>query len=107
MSGHTPGPWRQGRGDIANEVVLAEDDSGLVADCYSRTRGHDERVANARLTAAAPETAAERDRLREVNAELLEALDVLVNGPDHPDLHEDEDWARWRDLVAKAKGEQP
>lgn len=29
--------------------------------------------ANARLIAAAPETAAERDRLKEVNAELLEA----------------------------------
>mgnify|MGYP001608436783 CR=1 FL=1 len=34
--------------------------------------------ANARLIAAAPDTAAERDRLREVNRELLRSLDFLV-----------------------------
>ncbi len=40
------------------------------------------REANARLIAAAPETAAERDRLREINAELLAALDLLVDAID-------------------------
>jgi len=35
----------------------------------------DVKEANARLFAAAPQTAAERDRLREINRELLEALE--------------------------------
>jgi len=33
--------------------------------------------ANARLIAAAPETAEERDRLKEINKELLEALEYV------------------------------
>lgn len=37
-----------------------------------------DREDNGRLIAAAPETAAERDRLREVNAELLAALRGMV-----------------------------
>jgi len=41
-------------------------------------------LANARLIAAAPETAAERDQLREVNAELLAALESLVEMSDDP-----------------------
>ena len=39
----------------------------------------DETEANARLIAAAPETAAERDRLKEVNAELLEVLRLTAD----------------------------
>jgi hypothetical protein len=39
----------------------------------------DQQVANARLIAAAPETAAERDRLKEVNAELLEVLRLTAD----------------------------
>jgi hypothetical protein len=37
------------------------------------------REANARLIAAAPETAAERDRLKALNAELLEALRLTAD----------------------------
>jgi hypothetical protein len=51
-----------------------------------------ERDANARLIAAAPETAAERDHLRKVNAELLEALERIKveldgNTPNRPALN--------------------
>jgi hypothetical protein len=38
-----------------------------------------EREANARLIAAAPETAAERDRLKALNAELLEVLRLTAD----------------------------
>jgi len=38
---------------------------------------NDDSEANARLIAAAPETAAERDQLREVNADLLAALEAV------------------------------
>ena len=74
MSGdkHTKSPW---------EIV---DDNGV----FCRIRSVKERrliatvpcgntLANARLIAAAPETAAERDRLKEVNAELLAALKLF------------------------------
>jgi hypothetical protein len=50
---------------------------------FKRGEGHKSecsiRDANARLIAAAPETAAERDRLKEVNAELLAALKAMLN----------------------------
>ena len=53
---------------------------------FKRGMGHkaecEMRDANARLIAAAPETAAERDRLKEVNAELLEALKDAVSALD-------------------------
>ena len=43
----------------------------LVAVCYRRQWNH----ANARPTAAAPDTAAERDQLKAINADLLAALE--------------------------------
>ena len=43
------------------------------------SRLSDEQHANAHMIAAAPETAAERDRLKEINAELLEALQTILN----------------------------
>ena len=77
---HTTGPWHTNP-DCDHQVVL--DHLGhMVADCSIWSlHTHDSaelNIANARLIAAAPETAAERDRLREINAELLEALQVCV-----------------------------
>lgn len=91
MSGeakHTPGPWtvaesftpgyRKCPAIQANEpksgemfelcVIFGEDDDAVATPMAQ---------ANARLIAAAPETAAERDRLREVNADMLAALKGL------------------------------
>ena len=68
----TPRPWRyQNRNGVAE--VHAPDGTTIFEDAGGSV-GH----ANARLIAAAPETAAERDRLRESNAELVEALEEAV-----------------------------
>jgi hypothetical protein len=76
---HTPGPWRfSSDGHIVSastgERVCTPHSTllgGKVSDQIKDLK------RNARLIAAAPETAAERDRLREVNAELLAALKKL------------------------------
>ena len=73
---HTPGPWRAD--NLAKVRSIYDDGKGLVADCgdgrYALPRDSNICHANARLIAAAPETAAERDRLLAVNAELFAAL---------------------------------
>lgn len=57
--------------------------------------------ANARLIATAPETAAERDRLKEVNAELLKALRSLAffSGS----FGDEDDRERLNDMMAVAR----
>lgn len=83
---HTPGPW----------LVAGEDKTFIYALGPSGTNSFwaqvqyagvdriskEEAIANARLIAAAPETAAERDRLKEINAELLEALKFAADSLD-------------------------
>lgn len=73
---HTPGPWDQARSD--SRVILGPSLSfhGRIAEVPS-FKAEDQ--ANARLIAAAPETAAERDLLKKVNAELLAALNLIVD----------------------------
>jgi len=78
MSKHTPGPWIIDW-NISRLDVFSADAATLVATIRRSTLSaglDDVAKANARLIAAAPETAAERDRLREVNAELLAALRI-------------------------------
>ena len=79
MSGskNTPGPWIAvaNRGNNAVSDVV-DRDGYTIAHCRNVSVGCWE--ANARLIAAAPDTAAERDRLKEVNAELLSALKHLL-----------------------------
>lgn len=84
-SKHTPGPWSN-----LNAMVMAENNCTMICDPYSGNRQNkgfqgavsekllpiDEREANAQLIAAAPETAAERDRLKASNAELVEAMSL-------------------------------
>jgi hypothetical protein len=77
MTKHTPGPWH-----YQPELNLVSGDDWTV--CYIPTverrdyrRGEEE--ANARLIAAAPEIAAERDRLHQVNADLVEALKLAID----------------------------
>src|SRR5262245_18134023 len=73
---HTPGPWR-----VHKMTRIEASDYGLIAN----VRGNlSDRVthANAHLIAAAPETAAERDRLKQT----LEEIVHLIEGADyHPD----------------------
>ena len=104
MSEHTKGPWKISD-TLAIDNMLVRDGSvawvhdgrrieaasgALICEVTSNSwiegenSGHPlvtnraEMLANAALIAAAPETAAERDRLRAVNAELLEALKIMV-----------------------------
>ena len=101
---HTPGPWKISD-MLAIDNMLVRDGSvawvhnsrrmeaasgALIGEVTSDSwieggnsglpivKDRAEMLANAALIAAAPETAAERDRLRAVNADLLEALRKCV-----------------------------
>ena len=74
---HTPGKWEvfsteTGAGRVLKHQVRANADCAFGEDSFTVTLRNE---ADARLIAAAPETAAERDRLKAVNAELLAALE--------------------------------
>jgi hypothetical protein len=56
--------------------------------------------ANARLIAAAPETAAERDRLKKINAELLAALKAILAN----EVPSDAEWKAAEAAVREAEG---
>jgi hypothetical protein len=84
MSKHTPGPWEA---HFEEAYYVTGPDRGRVAMMLNLKGAHglggrrtgEESAANARLIAAAPETAAERDTLREINAELLFKLISAAN----------------------------
>ena len=76
---HTPGPWQVGNNALAakDHAICAE--ANVIGEAYGfgypTGKGwHAESAANAQLMAAAPATAAERDRLKASNAELLELV---------------------------------
>ncbi len=83
-SRHTPGPWRVNNVFIDNNpnryiVGQARWGGRNIADCGTSVGDdRDTNEANARLIAAAPETAADRDKLKAENASLLAALKVCV-----------------------------
>lgn len=89
---HTAGPWSvphfaQPEVNCACGYVLTDGYNGAVCTVHCSGDGSPvetgdnpkfmEAVANARLIAAAPETAAERDRLKAINADLLAACIAL------------------------------
>ena len=88
MSDHTPEPWDVVESDpkalgrlrpftVERAVTMRADGKryhAVVVAEIMETGTAGEADANAHLIAAAPKTAAERDRLREVNAELVKAL---------------------------------
>ncbi len=115
---HTPGPWiNDAPGCVAKH--WPEGGKATVCICPAGAEGE----ANARLIAAAPETAAERDQLRALNAELLAALRALVArdadisdlalelATQHKGFTMDPDEARaWiaaRAAIARAEGREP
>ncbi len=117
MTDYTPGPWR------LNEPRF-RDHCGSRIEVYGPywkpeqprnkwpftvacvTCASPNADANARLIAAAPETADERDRLKVINAELLRALQNLMTG--NPGRNGwGEDYRVWQDAkaaIAKAEG---
>lgn len=76
MGKHTSGPWNV---DFPPEggVVVCEEEGAVLL----RFEDYDEdRIdEDALLVAAAPKAAAERDRLKELNAEMLEALKAMAS----------------------------
>ncbi len=69
---HTFGPWKiKSYANPCEYRMIWDADGNEIASAVLKT--------HARLIVAAPETAAERDRLKEINAELLEALEAMVN----------------------------
>ena len=107
---HTPGPWRTTRQSVDGRYIEVSGRSHPIARVMWSTdqageAGTVEDHAHARLIAAAPETAAERGRLKEVNAALVEALVATLKHFRHPTSAE----AKTRKLVvaaiAKARGE--
>ena len=75
---HTPGPW--------SYLPPAKDENRYIGwsifsseiEPVAEVTINANSEANARLIAAAPETAAERDRLRDINAELVAAFEDLI-----------------------------
>lgn len=63
MNDHTPGPWRIVRNKMSPRQIVNDANTISVAQIHGG-EGEEITDANARLIAAAPETAAERDRLR-------------------------------------------
>ena len=105
MSKHTPGKWNVGS-ESFNKMFVISQTGVVVADCSTANRGggdDEEKLANARLIAAAKDTAAERDRLKEMNEELLAALKEARD-----DLHRAKGFVSDRqyliDAIAKAEG---
>jgi hypothetical protein len=98
---HTPGPWSVERIETPRGVHYAiralHAEIGNLAAVYEATsrpgeKSSDEGAQNARLIAAAPLMKEENKRLNEVNAELLQALEFLLN-PDNVALTH----AQWGD----------
>jgi hypothetical protein len=80
MSTHTPGPWIVGYLSQGPCVSIIAESGKWRCTEIARVFGAtpDEAILVAALIAAAPETAAERDRLRGVNSQMLEALEQIL-----------------------------
>ena len=115
---HTPGEWsRQGVGKIQEITAPAPSTAnypGIIIATIANQPGYyhlipaDELEANARLIAAAPETAAERDRLKDVVAELREcvtAAESYLRDDSRSPRRRDACLAAFRAAIARAKGE--
>ena len=87
MSKHTPGPWKARDLDSDRETPTIWEGGNQIAEVECGI--HKENLANARLIAAAPETAAERDSLREINKELVKMLDWFMDKLDDKTLVRD------------------
>ena len=82
MAQHTPGPWGLSEyGQIINPAATSLSDRFISVTGGVSTPGLDtaESNANRDLIVQAPETAAERDRLRQVNEVMLNALKDTIN----------------------------
>lgn len=92
MTGHTPGPWRLSGPDEFGDYTIQPPDEELAIACvvngaWNALTGHDEKhAANARLIAAAPDTARQRDELADALELALATMKVHVPSKTHPAL---------------------
>jgi hypothetical protein len=94
-SNHTPGPWYVEAPSKGSSVPIVHGaDGSEIASVFS-DEGEEGRNANAALIAAAPETAAERDKLRD-------ALGVVINR-----TTADFTSAEWAQIYAAYRGTGP
>ena len=102
---HTPGPWRY----EANTKTIRSVPSNYWIATMDSWDGAVNHTANAALIAQAPDLLAERDRLRQVNAELVAALEWIVKSltlAGDPELAcQEYQLGIARAALAKAKGE--
>lgn len=100
MSANTPITWRYERETEFNCSAIIASNGNIICEFADEP---EEQYAE--LIAASPETAAERDRLREINAELLHAIETLLGETDDSDyMSQAEREAVARAAVAKSKG---
>lgn len=69
---HTPGPWEVNLNGPSDFPVVIKPGYSAIAEVYDVEGSLDAAVANARLIASAPDMALEIERLRAVNAKLIE-----------------------------------
>ena len=106
---HSPGPYETTVGPADNDLeveawaVCRQGAGDVIAEVFAHHEAPPNTARdNAILFAAAPETAAERDRLKAINAELLAALQLCRDHVRHlPNIPEQVDAA-----IAKAQGDQ-
>ena len=78
---HTPGPWAtHGEATFAGHKVVDQNKRSVAAFPSNGTRPADERNANARLIAAAPDLLAANIQLVEVVKQLLEQIEKVKCG---------------------------
>ena len=108
---HTPGPWivteengwlsirpkKEPKNLIAGPVGI-----GASPTFATGLMGTSQDAANAALIAAAPETAAERDHLKEINTELLEACKYALQNL-KPKGNVKKDFSGWNAIAALSK----
>lgn len=100
---HTPGPWK-----IDDRTNIGAGFSIISTTAHYSCCGvaHYVGEADAILIAAAPETSAERDQLKEINAELLAALVAMKELVVGSGLNgSSQQVAKARAAIAKATGE--
>lgn len=100
---HTQGPWRidtePSEDNLDIFVFTGSDEDNTRCDIaavkirgVNRPYNRDVQLANAKLIAAAPETTAERDRLKSAFDELLQSMIALQR--ENGDLRETINWAK-------------
>lgn len=77
---HTPGPWVVRMTASGNPFIYDDATGKNIAGVTGIRPGIDaeESQANAALIAQAPDLLADRDRLRQINAQLVAALETIV-----------------------------